>query len=226
MILAMLAAAAAKPAILYSAGGTEPFWGLEIDRKTMVLDDLSGERKIRAPTPKPKVTRIGATYATPTMTVRIRHEGCNDGMSEGLYADTVEVLFEDLRLRGCGGPEVLPRHIGGSSWSLVTINAERVPFEEADGRLRDDGAFAIHWQLNSTVRANLGCGEVLGRYRAANGRIVSTAPLSPPPGRCDHEALQGRAAAILSAPVSIRWIGDDGAELRGSRGVIRLRRRY
>ena len=68
MILAILAAAAAKSAVLYSAAGTEPFWGLTIDRRTMLLDDASSERKIRAPTPKPKVTRTGATYATPTMT--------------------------------------------------------------------------------------------------------------------------------------------------------------
>ena len=225
MVLTMLAAAAAKSAILYSAGGTEPFWGLEIDRKTMLLDIASADRKVRAPTPKAKVTRTGATYTTKTMTVRIRHEGCNDGMSEVYNPDTVEVIFEDLRLRGCGGPEILPRHLGGTSWSLVAIDGEPVPFEERDGSLRAGGLFAIHWQLNSTVRANLGCGELLGRYRAAKGRIVTTAPLSPVPSRCDYGALERRAAAMLSAPVSIRWIGDDEAELRG-RGVIRLRRRY
>ena len=224
MILAILAAAAAKSAVLYSAAGTEPFWGLTIDRRTMLLDDASSERKIRARTPKPKVTRTGATYATPTMTVRIRHEGCNDGMSEGIYADSVEVLIEDMRLRGCGGPEVLPRHIGGSSWTLVSVNGDDVPLQ-ADDELRERPLFAIHWQLNSTVRAYLGCGERLGRYRAANGRIVSSVPIVPV--RCEHAALERRAAAILAAPVSVRWIekGDE-AELRNSRGVLRLRRRY
>jgi uncharacterized membrane protein len=224
MILAILAAAAAKSAVLYSAAGTEPFWGLTIDRRTMLLDDASSERKIRARTPKPKVTRTGATYATPTMTVRIRHEGCNDGMSEGIYADSVEVLIEDMRLRGCGGPEVLPRHIGGSSWTLVSVNGDDVPLQ-ADDELRERPLFAIHWQLNSTVRAFLGCGERLGRYRAANGRIVSAVPIAPV--RCEHAALERRAAAILAVPVSVRWIekGDE-AELRNSRGVLRLRRRY
>src|SRR6059058_2948295 len=125
MMLAMIAAAAAKATIVYSASGTEPFWGLTIDRRTMLLDDASLERKIRARTPKPQVTRIGATYSTPTMIVRIRHEGCNDGMSEGVYADTVEVILKDARFRGCGGPEVLPHHIAGSSWDMVTINGER-----------------------------------------------------------------------------------------------------
>src|SRR5215212_4313586 len=113
MFLAMLAAAAAKSALLYTAGGTEPFWGLAIDRKSMVLDDQSAERKIRAPTPKRKVTRTGVTYATPRMTVRIRHEGCNDGMSESIEADTVEVIVAGMRFRGCGGPEVPPKHIAG-----------------------------------------------------------------------------------------------------------------
>jgi uncharacterized membrane protein len=226
MILAMLAAAAAKSAVLYTAGGTEPFWGLEIGRKTMLLDIASADRKVRAPTPKPKVTRTGATYANKTMTVRIRHEGCNDGMSETYNADTVEVRVDDLHLRGCGGPEVLPHHVGGTSWSLTAIDREEVPFEEKDGSLRAGGLFAIHWQLNSTVRANLGCGELLGRYRAAKGRIVSTTPLAAGSGSCEYNALERRAAAILSAPVSIRWIGDDEAELTNGRGVIRLRRRY
>jgi heat shock protein HslJ len=225
MILAMLAAAAANPQVLYTAAGTEPFWGLTIDRRTMLLDDASAERKIRALTPKPKVTRTGATYTTRTMTVRIRHQGCNDGMSEGLYADMVEVVFEGGRFRGCGGPEVLPRHIGGSSWSVVTIDGEPVPYEPNEGQ-SDSDPFVIHWQLNSTVRADLGCGELLGRYRAANGRISPALPLAPRTGRCAHRAVERRAAAVLSTPVSIRWIGDDEAELRGNRGVIRLRRRY
>jgi uncharacterized membrane protein len=170
MILAMLAAAAAKSAVLYTAAGTEPFWGLTIGRRTMLLDDESAERKIRAPTPRPKVTRLGATYATPAMTVRIRHEGCNDGMSEGVYADSVEVILKDMRFRGCG--------------------------------------------------------ELIGRYRAANGRITSTAPLAPK-GGCVHSAFERKAAAILAAPLSIRWNDkDDEAEVQSSRGVIRLRRRY
>lgn len=225
MILAFLAAAAAQPALPYSASGTEPFWGLTIDRRTMVLDDASAERKIRAPTPRPRVTRIGATYATRTMTVRIRHQGCNDGMSDGLYADTVEVLYQDIRFRGCGGPEVLPRHVGGSSWSIVAIDREAPPLPDNRPE-RDDDAFVIHWQLNATVRANLGCGERLGRYRATDGRIIPTEPLALPPKACRPSALERRAAAILAEPVAIRWIGDDGAELRGKRGIIRLRRRY
>jgi uncharacterized membrane protein len=226
MILAMLAAAAAKSAVLYSAGGTEPFWGLEIGRKTMILDIASADRKVRAPTPKPKVTRTGATYATRNMTVRIRHEGCNDGMSEGVYADSVEVIIGDMRFRGCGGPEVLPRHIGGSSWDLVAIDGKDVPVQPAERAWETGRLFVVHWQLNSTVRANLGCGELLGRYRAAKGRIVSTTPLAAGSGSCEHNALERRATAILSVPVSIRWIGDDEAELTNGRGVIRLRRRY
>jgi len=224
MILAMLAAAAAKSAVLYTAAGTEPFWGLTIDRRTMLLDDESAERKIRAPTPRPKVTRLGATYATPAMTVRIRHEGCNDGMSEGVYADSVEVILKDVRFRGCGGPEVLPKHIAGSSWDVMSVNGEDAPAEP--NPKPDDGRFAIHWQLNSTVHADLGCGELIGRYRAGNGRITSTAPLAPK-GGCVHSAFERTAAAILAAPLSIRWNDkDDEAEVRNSRGVIRLRRRY
>lgn len=108
MLIAMLALAAAAPASIYEAWGTEPFWGLTITARTMVLDDNSAERKISVPTPKPKVTRLGMTYAAPGMTVVIRHEGCNDGMSDSVEADTVEVKGKDFSFEDAAGPRSSP----------------------------------------------------------------------------------------------------------------------
>ena len=69
--------------------------------------------------------------------------------------------------------------------------ATDVPLQ-ADDELRERPLFAIHWQLNSTVRAYLGCGERLGRYRAANGQIVSSRAHCPGPLRaCGARAQSG-----------------------------------
>jgi len=228
MIIALIALAAAAPAPIYDAWGTEPFWGLTITRKTMVVDDQSAERKISAPTPQPKVTRLGMTYAAPGMTVIIRHEGCNDGMSEGVQADTVEVKLKDYSFHGCGGPDVLPRHIAGSSWDIYSVNGETIPYvPEEDPRHRSD-LFAIHWQLNRTVHANFGCGLLIGRYRAGGGRITPTAKLAREAGgTCPHEAYERKVLAILAAPAPVVWMEDDEEiELKNRAGTLHLRRRY
>lgn len=227
-MIALIALAAAGPAIVYDAWGTEPFWGVTITRKTMTLDDQSAEQKTSVPTPKPKVTRLGMTYTTPKMTVVIRHEGCNDGMSEGVYADTVEVKFnKDHSFRGCGGPEVKPRHIAGSSWDIYTLNGETVPYvPQDDPRARSD-LFAIHWQLNSTVHANLGCGELIGRYRAGSGRITPTEKMAARGGACEHSEFERDALAVLAASAPVRWLEDgEEIELKNQAGTLRLRRRY
>ena len=228
MLIALLAlgAAPASPTI-YDAWGTEPFWGLTITAKAMVLDDMSAEQKVSVPTPKPKVTRLGMTYAAPGMTVIIRHEGCNDGMSDRVEADTVEVKGKEFSFQGCGGPEVLPRHIGGSSWDILTVNGETIPYvPEEDPRKRSD-LFAVHWQLNSTVHANFGCGLLVGRYRARGGRIIPTERLSRTRGgACEHEAFERKVLAILAARAPVLWAEDDELELKNRAGTLRLRRRY
>ena len=227
MLVALIALAAAAPASIYEAWGTEPFWGLTINARTMVLDDNSAERKISAPTPKPRITRLGMAYAAPGMTVIIRHEGCNDGMSEGIEADTVEVKGEEFSFQGCGGTEVLPRHIAGSSWDIMTVNGETIPYvPEEDPRKRSD-LFAVHWQLNSTDHANLGCGLLIGRYRASGGTITPTERLSRTGGGpCEHEAFEHKVLRILAAPAPVLWAEDDEIELKNRAGTLRLRRRY
>jgi len=227
MLIAMLVLAAAAPASIYEAWGTEPFWGLTITARTMVLDDNSAERKISVPTPKPKVTRLGMTYAAPGMTVNIRHEGCNDGMSDSVEADTVEVQGKDFSFEGCGGPEVLPRHIGGSSWDIMTIDGETIPYVPQEEPGKRSELFAIHWQLNSTVHANFGCGLLIGRYRARGGRITPAERLSRTGGgSCEHEAFERKVLKVLAAPAPVLWAEDDEIGLKNRAGTLRLRRRY
>ena len=228
MLIALLALAAAGPALLYGAWGTEPFWGLTITRKSMILDDQSAEKKTEVPTPKPVITRLGMTYSTPKMTVVIRHEGCNDGMSERVEADTVEVRLDGQRaFSGCGGPEVKPRHIAGSSWDIYSLNGETIPYvPQDDPRARSD-LFAIHWQLNRTVHANLGCGELIGRYKAGGGRIAPTERMRALGGKCEYREFERGALAILAASAPVRWLENgEEIELKNKAGTLHLRRRY
>lgn len=228
MLIALIALAAAGSAPHYEAWGTEPFWGLTITRRSMILDDQSAEQKTKVPTPKPKVTRLGMTYSTPKMTVIIRHEGCNDGMSESVAADSVEVRLNGERaFSGCGGPEVKPRHIAGSSWDIYTLNGETIPYVPQDDRRARSDLFAIHWQLNGTVHANLGCGELIGRYKAGGGRITPTERMKPRAGKCEHMKFERDALAVLAASAPVRWLEDgEEIELKNKAGTFHLRRRY
>ena len=132
------------------------------------------------------------------MTVIIRHEGCNDGMSDSVEADTVQVKGEDFSFHGCGGPIVLPRHIAGSSWDIMTVNGETIPYVPNEDTRKRSELFAVHWQLNSTVHANFGCGLLIGRYRAGGGRITPTEQLARRAGgTCEHEAFERQVLAIL-----------------------------
>src|SRR6478752_4184893 len=96
---------------VYSAYGTEPFWGLTFEDGRMIY--THEDERIEVARPRPVTTRAGVhVYRTPRMTVEISHEGrCNDGMGENEYADTVRIRFGNSRtgraIEGCGG-EMLP----------------------------------------------------------------------------------------------------------------------
>src|SRR5205085_9252051 len=114
-LLAVSSPAAAQPpepeGEIYSAAGTEPFWGLTFENGKMIY--THEDERIEVARPRPTTTRAGVhVYRTPQMTVEISHEGrCNDGMSENEFSDTVRIRFGRNRtgpaLEGCGG-EMLP----------------------------------------------------------------------------------------------------------------------
>ena len=98
-------AAAAKP---YSVIGTEPFWGLSIEPKTITFD-LMDHPKVRQPTPKPRKTKFGRISWTRRISVAIiSDQPCSDGMTEYVYRDDVTVTVDGKKYLGCGGPRHLP----------------------------------------------------------------------------------------------------------------------
>src|SRR5205085_10854370 len=130
---------------VYSAYGTEPFWGLTFEDGKMIY--TGDDTRIEVVRPRPTTTRTGVhVYRTPRMTVEISHEGrCNDGMSENEFADTVRIRFGNRRtgrgLQGCGGEMLPPVTLAGTNWLIVDISGSIVGGEtfhldfDTEGRL-------------------------------------------------------------------------------------------
>jgi heat shock protein HslJ len=106
VLLVAAPSVAAKP---YRALGTEPFWSLTIERKSMTFD-LMDHPKVRQPTPKPRKTKYGRIYWTKRTSVAIiANQPCSDGMSDYVYRDDVTVTVDGRKFIGCGGPRRLPK---------------------------------------------------------------------------------------------------------------------
>lgn len=86
----------------YRALGTEPFWSLTIDKVTIRYEPADG-RRITVAKPRPIVGINGELYRTPRITVDITHTRCSDGMSDRVYADTVQLRIGRWTYQGCGG---------------------------------------------------------------------------------------------------------------------------
>lgn len=109
----------------------------------------------------------------------------------------------------------------------MTIDGETIPYVPQEEPGKRSELFAVHWQLNSTVHANFGCGLLIGRYRARGGRITPTERLSRTAGGgCEHEAFERKVLKVLAAPAPVLWAEDDEIELKNRAGTLRLRRRY
>jgi uncharacterized membrane protein len=97
--------------VTYKAQGNEPFWSIEI----------MGEEAIRYTTPEMEVTfpfvppilspssNPSEVYAAKTTEHDLRmviftEEACTDDMSGKPFPNTVEITFDDQKMRGCGRP--------------------------------------------------------------------------------------------------------------------------
>ena len=90
------------PPAPYRATGTEPFWSLLVDERdiTFVQPDA---QPIRQPTPQKIIGVAGEIYQTPRINVNIVRAQCNDGMSDRVYPDRVQVSVDGRQFNGCGG---------------------------------------------------------------------------------------------------------------------------
>ena len=209
--LALLLAAAP-----YHGHGTEPFWGVTIDGNRILFqspDDapISGVAR-------PRAISGGLLYASPRLTVEIRHGRCNDGMSDRYHADTLRVWLGPRRgraLEGCGGATLPPASLADTGWAIVAIDGERVAGAEDYGLQFGQGR--IHGQA--------GCNRFSGPYREMGQRLIA-GPLAATRRACHEPRMRHERRVLRLLNGSARFSYPDGETLvmTGSSTTIRLRR--
>jgi heat shock protein HslJ len=93
---------AADPAA-YHALGTEPGWSLTIGARTMRFSGPYGVGPVSEATPRVIYGFAGEIYQGKRIRVNIVHGKCNDGMSDRVYTDSVQLGVDGKSYRGCGG---------------------------------------------------------------------------------------------------------------------------
>jgi len=202
----------------YGALGTEPFWGFSLTNGRIEFDvSTYPEYTIAGPAPPPIPTPTGRRYVTERLTVDIRPQVCNDGMSENLYADTVLVVIDGRILYGCGGDRVGEDMLAHSSWLIGEIDGTAVTGDE----------YALDFSADR-MGGHAGCGYFSAPYSRSGqtltfGPIVSDPSFCPEEGRMDHSR---RTQQVLTVPLRISVESDGSLLLTGTRGSLRLMRSF
>jgi heat shock protein HslJ len=213
LALAAAMAAPSRAPASYGAGGSEPFWSLEIARGRIIYDPGDGNPTVRAPAPRARAVRNGYRYVTPGLIIDIRHDRCEDE-AERSFADTVRVTANGGAVEGCGGAILPPETLADIDWIITTIDGVDV---HGDGYILQ---FA-----GGRVNGQAGCDHFTGSYRETRpllrlGRIAVTRMACPG----ERMALEQRALRVLNGPVRMRFVEGDDLILTGNGGSIRLRR--
>lgn len=203
-LFAITAPAAAQPPApegeIYTAHGTEPFWGLSFENGKMIY--TFDEERIEVVRPRPTTSRSGVhVYRTPRMTVEISHEGrCSDGMSDYEYADTVRIRFGRTagRAEGCGGGILPPATLAATDWLIVDI----------DGAIVGGENYRLQFDEAGRLSGQAGCNQFSGPYtqtgqRFVAGPIIATR-MACPGERMTHET---RTLQLLRGPVQFFYRG-------------------
>jgi heat shock protein HslJ len=87
----------------YRAIGQAADWTLVIDDRYLTFFPAPGQQPILQPSVKPIIGIAGEIYQTPRIGVNIVHAQCNDGRTDRVYPDRVQVDVDGRRYNGCGG---------------------------------------------------------------------------------------------------------------------------
>lgn len=89
----------------FRAGGTEPFWGVDVDGERLLYttpENMQGTRLTAKPVVSANGTRYAGTENGKPFSLEIREAGtCSDGMSEIDYRYTATFSFDGRDLKGC-----------------------------------------------------------------------------------------------------------------------------
>jgi heat shock protein HslJ len=189
---ALLLGSTATPALAqesYRATGTEPFWSLTIDARTMKFE--APERApVTVATPKVIHGFAGEIWQTRRIGVNTVHKQCSDGMSDRIYRDTVTVTVDGRRYEGCGGGTVnavpAPTSLLEGEWTIKSVNGRLVaPRTSPEIIFRGD-----------RISGDASCNQFNGSYRFSGGRLTA-GPLATTRRACVLRGANLQEAAIL-----------------------------
>ncbi|URW76477.1 META domain-containing protein [Sphingomonas donggukensis] len=216
IVPALLAAApaAAQPAAPYRAIGTEPFWSLSIDRRTITYRPAEG-RSLTVAKPRSIVGINGELYRARGMTVDITHVRCSDGMSDRTYRDTVRVTIGRRTLNGCGGGVVAnDTLIADTRWTIAAV----------DGRpVRTDRPATMAFtadRIQGRICNSFNCAYRFDRGTLTTDRIVSTRMACIGPAGAVEDAV----FRALAQPLKVHRGSADTLVLSNGRASVTLRR--
>ena len=217
LTLIALPAFAQSNAQPYRALGTEPFWSLTIDGRTIRYQPAEG-RAVTVARPRPIVGFNGERYVTRGLTVDITHVECSDGMSDRTYHDTVTVTLRGRTLRGCGGDVLSERPAQASllegEWRIESINRRLVA-----PRTRPRVTFS-----GQRISGNASCNNFNGSFRFERGRLTA-GPLATTRMACTQRVQnvqESNVLRILGKPLSVSRNRNDKLVLtaRGGETVV------
>lgn len=187
------------PEVYFTARGQEPGWIVRFDAEKIAFEGDYGETKIIVPKPEGRPSFNGMRYITDRLTVDVTHSTCTDVMSGQRYAETVTVLVGSKEYKGCGGRNLPPESLDGTSWTIVMMDQmpvlEGVPtaLRFAEGRVSGSG----------------GCNSISGSYTAKGGDLIFGELMATEMACAEKQmAQEAKLLSLLKGKVSTRYTVD------------------
>jgi len=152
----------------FRATGNEPFWSIEMDQIRVELIMDLGETRINVALTEPEPVEDGRRYRNliedGDLQITILDRLCMDTMSGMPHPKTVEVVLDDLRLRGCGGEPV--ELLQGQEWVVEDIGG---------GGIIDRSRVTLNFGADGRLWGRASCNSYLGGF-ALTGESLSLSP--------------------------------------------------
>ena len=214
LMLGSIAAPAMAQNAPYRAAGTEPFWSLTIDSRSMKFE-APGQHSVTVATPRVIHGFAGEIYQSRRISVNTVHKACSDGMSDRRYPDTVQVTVDGRRYEGCGGAAAAeaPRSAIEGDWRILTI-AGRPAVRRTNVTVTFNGA---------RMNGNTGCNAFGGSYRFDRG-FLSAGPLITTKMACSRFINQQEQAllALFGQRLSVTSMRNGNLRMTGNGGSLVL----
>jgi heat shock protein HslJ len=200
---------APTPEVYFTARGQEPGWIVRFDADNIAFEGDYGETRITVLKPKGQPSSNGMRYITDRLIVEVTHSTCADAMSGQRYAETVTVLAKGKEYRGCGGRNLPPESLDGTSWTIVMMDQMPVlpgvptSLRFADGRVSGSG----------------GCNRISGSYTAKGSDLMFGDLITTEIACAEKQTAQEtKLLSLLKGKVSTRYTVDGNLILTNESG--------